>query len=76
MNFRILIEALKSLCLLLNKKSETAFEVLNNPSKNPGHDKYPHESQTLPKTNPSNRLCKKLGTRHRRLNVSKFKLDA
>ena len=61
------LEALKSLCLLLNKKSETAFEVWKIPSKSPGHDKHPHESH--------NRLAKKLGTRHRRLNISKFKLD-
>ena len=39
------LEALKSLFLLLNKKSETAFEVLNISSKSPGHDKHPHESQ-------------------------------
>ena len=34
------------LCLLLNKKSETAFEALNNPWKNAGYDKRPHECQT------------------------------
>ena len=44
LNFQNL-EALKSLCLLLNKKRETAFEVLNIPSKRLGHDKHPHESQ-------------------------------
>ena len=33
------LEALKSLCLLLNKKSETAFEVWKIPSKSPGHEK-------------------------------------
>ena len=58
--------------LSLNTKSETAFKILNNPSKTPEYDKHPHESQTLP---TANRHAKKLGTRHRRLNVSKFKLD-
>ena len=30
--------------LSLNTKSETAFKILNNPSKTPGYDKHPHES--------------------------------
>ena len=33
--------------LSLNTKSEIAFKILNNPSKTPGYDKHPHESQTL-----------------------------
>ena len=37
--------------LSLNTKSETAFKILNNPSKTPGYDKHPHESQTLPTAN-------------------------
>ena len=32
-------------------KSETAFKILTNPSKTPGYDKHPHESQTLPMAN-------------------------
>ena len=45
------LEALKSMRLSLNTKSETAFKILNNPSKTPGCDKHPHESQTLPTAN-------------------------
>ena len=37
--------------LSLNTKSETAFKILNNPSKTPGYNKHPHGSQTLPTTN-------------------------
>ena len=37
--------------LSLNTKSETVFKILNNPSKTPGYDKHPHESQTLPTAN-------------------------
>ena len=44
--------------LPLNKKSETAFKILNNPSKTLRYDKHPHESQTLP---TPNRHAKKLG---------------
>ena len=37
--------------LSLNTKSEIAFKILNNPSRTPGYDKHPHESQTLSTAN-------------------------
>ena len=61
--------------LSLNTKSEIAFKILNNPSKTPGYDKHPHESQTLSISTANRHAKNSGGTRHRRLNVSKFKPD-
>ena len=37
--------------LSLNTKSETAFKILNDPSKTPRYNKHPHGSPTLPTAN-------------------------